>query len=182
MSFFEIFMIGIGLSMDAFAAAVCKGFSIGRVKAGDVLTVGFFFGGFQAVMPIAGYFLGKQLEEYIISIDHWVAMALLSFIGLKMIVDKTSDAKSSVNVKDTFFMAIATSIDALAVGVTMAFLKVNIFVAAVLIGTTTFVLSSAGVITGNKLGSACGEKATAFGGIILIGIGLKILLEHLGFI
>lgn len=190
MGFFEILMIGIGLSMDAFAAAVCKGLSMRKATIENVLIIGLFFGGFQALMPAIGYFLGKQFEEYIISVDHWIAFVLLAFIGGKMIFDviKGDDCEDSctcqtrLNIREIFVLAIATSIDALAVGISFAFLRVQIESAVLVIGITTFVLSSIGVVIGNKFGARYKNKATLTGGIILILIGAKILLEHLGLI
>ncbi len=188
MGFFEVFMVGVGLSMDAFAAAICKGLSMRRATLKNVLTIGLFFGGFQALMPAIGYFLGKQFEEYIVSVDHWIAFVLLLFIGGKMIVDvfKEDDPEScdvyenKLNLKEILLLAVATSIDALAVGISMAFLGVDIGPAALLIGVTTFVLASAGVVIGKKFGSKYKNKASVAGGLILIIIGTKILLEHLG--
>lgn len=190
MGFFEIFMIGVGLSMDAFAVAICKGLSMRRIKLENILVIALFFGGFQAIMPMAGYFLGKQFEEYIVSVDHWIAFALLAFIGGKMIADvlrgedddEHISADSGLDIKELFILAVATSIDALAVGISFAFLRVDIGTAAATIGVTTFILSSAGVIIGNKFGARYKDKAALAGGIILILIGLKILLEHLGYI
>lgn len=190
MGFFEILMIGIGLSMDAFAAAVCKGLSMRKATIENVLIIGLFFGGFQALMPAIGYFLGKQFEEYIISVDHWIAFVLLAFIGGKMILDviKGDDCEDScicqirLNVREIFVLAVATSIDALAVGISFAFLRVQIESAVLVIGITTFILSAIGVVIGNKFGARYKNKATLTGGIILILIGAKILLEHLGLI
>ena len=190
MSFFEIIMIGIGLSMDAFAASVCKGLCMRKAKAGNILIIALFFGGFQALMPAIGYFLGKQFEVYIVSVDHWIAFALLMFIGGKMIADviRGSEEESCsvdgdrLDIKEIFMLAVATSIDALAVGISFAFLKVNIVTAALTIGITTFVISAAGVIIGNKFGARYKDKATVAGGVILMLIGTKILLEHLGII
>lgn len=188
MGFFEILMIGIGLSMDAFAASVCKGLCMRRATAKNILTIGIFFGSFQAIMPLIGYFLGKQFEEYIVSVDHWIAFALLTFIGGKMILDVISDkdadscdiSDKNLNLREISVLAVATSIDALAVGISFAFLKVEIESAVIAIGVTTFLLSSLGVVIGNKFGSKYKNKATMAGGIILILIGTKILLEHLG--
>ena len=189
MSFFEIFMIGVGLSMDAFAVAICKGLNMRKLDKVQTLVIAFFFGGFQALMPFVGWLLGKQFEAYITSFDHWIAFVLLAFIGGKMIWDvfKGDDKDEScceegakLDVKELFMLAIATSIDALAVGISFAFLQVNIVSAITLIGCTTFVISAAGVFIGHKFGSKYEDKASRAGGIILILIGLKILLEHLG--
>lgn len=188
MGFFEIFMIGVGLSMDAFAASVCKGLNMRRMNIKNMLVIGLFFGGFQALMPAVGWVLGKQFENYITSVDHWVAFALLVFIGGKMIYDVFEDKGEDdygektdrVDVKEIFTLAIATSIDALAVGISFAFLQVDIVKAAFVIGITTFLLSAAGVAVGNIFGAKYEKKATLAGGIILVLIGLKILLEHMG--
>ena len=189
MSFFEIFMIGVGLSMDAFAVAICKGLNMRKLDKVQTLVIALFFGGFQALMPFLGWLLGKQFESYITSFDHWIAFVLLAFIGGKMIWDvfKGDDkdeaycqADARLDIKELFVLAIATSIDALAVGISFAFLQVNIGFAITLIGCTTFVLSAAGVFVGHKFGAKYEDKATVVGGVILILIGLKILLEHLG--
>ena len=188
MGFFEIFMIGVGLSMDAFAASICKGLNMRRLNIKNMLIIGLFFGGFQALMPAVGWLLGKQFENYITSVDHWVAFALLVFIGGKMIYDVFEDKGEDdygektdrVDVKEIFTLAIATSIDALAVGISFAFLQVDIVKAASVIGITTFLLSAAGVAVGNIFGAKYEKKATLAGGIILVLIGLKILLEHTG--
>lgn len=190
MGFFEILMIGIGLSMDAFAASVCKGLSMREATAKNILTIGVFFGGFQALMPLIGYSLGKQFEEYIVSVDHWIAFVLLAFIGGKMIIDVFNDEEdescgvreNELRLQEVLVLAVATSIDALAVGISFAFLRVEIESAVLIIGVTTLILSSAGVIIGNRFGSKYKNKATLAGGVILILIGLKILLEHLGVI
>lgn len=190
MSFFEVLMIGVGLSMDAFAASVCKGLSMRRASAENILLIGVFFGGFQALMPLIGYFLGKQFEDYIVSVDHWIAFALLAFIGGKMIADVVRDGgeEESVVKEDRFrlreilMLALATSIDALAVGISFAFLKVEIISAVATIGVTTLLLSALGVVIGHRFGARYKNKATLAGGVILILIGTKILLEHLGII
>lgn len=190
MGFFEILMIGAGLSMDAFAAAVCKGLSLRKLKLQNIIVIGLFFGGFQGVMPVIGYFLGKQFEDYIISVDHWIAFVLLLFIGGKMIIDviKGDDEADEeriadrLDIKEIFILAVATSIDALAVGISFAFLQVNIKTAALTIALTTFCFSVTGVIIGKCFGAKYKNKATLAGGTILILIGLKILLEHLGYI
>ncbi len=190
MGVFEVFMIGIGLSMDAFAAAICKGLSMRKATLSNILIIALFFGGFQAFMPAAGYFLGKQFEEYIVAVDHWIAFLLLLFIGGKMIIEviRGSDEEESriletaVDIKEILILAVATSIDALAVGISFAFLKVEIVSAAVMIGATTFILSAIGVLIGKKFGFKYKNKATVAGGLILILIGTKILLEHLGII
>ena len=188
MGLFEVIMIGVGLSMDAFAASVCKGLAMRRLNVKNMLVIALFFGGFQAMMPCIGWFLGKQFEEYITRFDHWVAFALLAFIGGKMIFDvfmggeenSSGEKNDCLNIKEILTLAVATSIDALAVGISFAFLQVNIIKAVSVIGVTTFVLSAAGVVIGNMFGARYEKKATLAGGIILVLIGLKILLEHLG--
>jgi len=191
MGFLELFLIGVGLSMDAFAVAICQGLSMTKIKWGHALTVGLYFGGFQALMPLLGWALGKQFEHYITSIDHWIAFFLLLFIGGKMIIesfkkDKDSDEKpeyeEKLDLKELTLMAVATSIDALAVGVTFAFLQVNILTSITVIGSVTFILSALGVGVGHKFGVKYKNKAELCGGIILVLIGVKILLEHLGVI
>ncbi len=188
MSFFEIFMIGVGLSMDAFAVAICKGLNMRKLDKAKTLIIALFFGGFQALMPFIGWLLGKQFESYITRFDHWIAFVLLAFIGGKMIWDVLKGDEEEIeaagdaalDIKELFMLAVATSIDALAVGISFAFLQVNITSAITLIGCTTFVISSAGVFVGHKFGNKYEDKASLAGGIILILIGLKILLEHLG--
>ena len=180
----ELFVIAVGLSMDAFAVSVCKGLSVQKMKLSHALTGGVYFGGFQGLMPFIGYLLGTQFEEAIVSIDHWVAFVLLGLIGLNMIKEsRDTDCEtldSSFGVKAMIPLAVATSIDALAVGVTFAFLRVNIFWAVFFIGVITFTLSSIGVKVGNVFGSKYKSKAEFAGGVILVLMGTKILLEHLG--
>lgn len=190
MSYIEIFLVGVGLSMDAFAASICQGLSMKKLSVKSMLIIGLFFGGFQALMPTVGFLLGTQFESYIVSIDHWVAFVLLSFIGGKMLFDVIKGEDDELNgekeynldIKNIAVLAVATSIDALAVGISMAFLSVDIISAASMIGITTFVISSAGVVIGHKFGTKYKDKATIAGGVILILIGVKILLEHLGII
>ena len=190
MGLFEIFMIGVGLSMDAFAASICKGLNMRRLSAKNMLIIGLFFGGFQALMPAVGWILGKQFEVYITSVDHWVAFALLAFIGGKMIYDVfhgdedgcCNEKTDKLDMKEVLTLAVATSIDALAVGISFAFLQVEILKAVSVIGVTTFVLSVVGVAVGNMFGAKYEKNATLAGGIILILIVLKILLEHTGII
>ena len=183
MGFVELFVIALGLSMDAFAVAICKGLSYKTVRKRDLLITGLWFGGFQALMPAVGYLLGKQFEKYITSIDHWIAFVLLALIGGNMIKEALSKDEEDVNAsfccKAMLPLAVATSIDALAVGVTFAFLKVNILLAVLLIGVTTFLCSAAGVKIGNIFGAKFKSKAELAGGIVLILMGLKILIEHL---
>lgn len=187
--FFTLLLMGVGLSMDAFAVAICKGLSMRKVNKKQCLVIGLFFGGFQALMPFIGWVLGSQFEQYITSIDHWIAFILLGFIGGKMVVEAIREKDDAVEVgkmdppldlKEMFILAIATSIDALAVGITFAFLQVPIVEAISIIGITTFVISVIGVYVGNFFGNRYKKKAELAGGMILILIGLKILLEHLG--
>lgn len=187
--FFTLLLMGAGLSMDAFAVSICKGLSMRKVNKKQCLVIGLFFGGFQALMPFIGWVLGSQFEQYITSIDHWIAFILLGFIGGKMVVEAIREKDEAVEVgkmdslldlKEMFILAIATSIDALAVGITFAFLQVPIVEAVSIIGITTFVISVIGVYVGNFFGNRYKKKAELAGGIILILIGLKILLEHLG--
>lgn len=187
MSFIELILIAIGLSMDAFAVSVCKGLATPKVQIKHLVIVGLWFGGFQALMPAIGYFLGSAFEQYITSIDHWIAFALLAFIGANMIKEAVSDddeqADCSLAVRTMFVMAVATSIDALAVGITFAFLIKDIsslIFAISSIGITTFLLSAIGVKVGNIFGAKYKSKAEFAGGVILILIGIKIILEHLG--
>ncbi len=185
MGMWELFIIGIGLSMDAFAVAVCKGLSVNRIQTKHWLTVGIYFGGFQFLMPLIGYFLGSSFRTLIANIDHWIAFILLVLIGLNMIRESRGAAEnldSSFSVKTMIPLAVATSIDALAVGITFAFLQVPIVSAVTLIGITTFVLSSVGLKAGNVFGVKYKAKAEMVGGIVLIAMGTKILLEHLGMI
>lgn len=185
MSIWELFVIAVGLSMDAFAVAVCKGLSVEKASKKHSIITGLWFGGFQALMPLIGYLLGVKFQSLITSIDHWIAFVLLSIIGLNMIKESRSgcdEMDSSFTFKSMFPLAIATSIDALAVGVTFAFLSVDIVPAVSFIGVITFILSGIGLWIGNKFGCKFKSKAELAGGIILILMGLKILLEHLGVI
>ena len=185
MTIFELFVLAVGLSMDAFAVAVCKGLAIGKIQWKHVVIVGLWFGGFQALMPLIGYILGSSFAEYIAAVDHWIAMILLVLIGANMVresLDKDPEhVNPSLGFKTMLVMAIATSIDALAVGISLAMAgNVNIWVAIALIGVITFTLSGVGVKIGNVFGSRFEKKAQIAGGCILILLGLKILLEHLG--
>ena len=191
MGFIELFLVGVGLSMDAFAVSICKGLGMKRLNMKQALVIGLFFGGFQALMPFLGWALGTQLADLITPIDHWIAFILLAVIGGKMLLDafrggdeeEAGEAKDAkLDLKELFMLAIATSIDALAVGITFAFLGVDIVFAIVVIGATTFVISVAGVAVGHAFGARYEKGATIVGGVVLILIGLKILLEHLGII
>ncbi len=184
MHLFSLFIIAVGLSMDAFAVAICKGLAMQKITVKKSLLVGLWFGGFQALMPALGYLLGSQFNTYITNIDHWIAFVLLSIIGGNMINEAISKeeepANDSLAFKEMLILALATSIDALAVGVTFAFLKVQIVPAVLFIGIITFTLSTLGVKIGNIFGCRYKSKAELTGGIILIVMGIKILLEHLG--
>lgn len=183
MGFIELFLIAVGLSMDAFAVSVCKGLSVKKVGVKHAALAGLYFGGFQFLMPVIGYLLGFRFESVIETVDHWVAFVLLAFIGGNMIKEsfgKAEELNDDFGVKTMLLMAVATSIDALAVGITFAFLEVQILPAAGLIGVTTFLLSFAGIYIGNVFGTRYKSKAELAGGIILVLIGVKILLEHLG--
>lgn len=180
----ELFMIAVGLSMDAFAVSVCKGLSVQKLKPVHALTCGAYFGGFQALMPLIGYLLGSQFKTAVEQLDHWIAFLLLLIIGANMIREsrETEEEKldASFGVQAMLPLAVATSIDALAVGVTFAFLKVHIMWAIVFIGSVTFILSALGVKAGNVFGLRYKAKAELAGGLILVLMGTKILLEHLG--
>ena len=186
MELFEIVVIGIGLAMDAFAVSVCKGLAMKKLDWKKVIIISLYFGIFQALMPVLGYCLGSTFSSFVQQVDHWIAFILLAIIGGNMIKDSTDDEEEKrndkVDVKTMVLLAIATSIDALAVGVTFAFFKVNLWLSISIIGIITFVLSVLGVIIGNKFGDKFQNRAELAGGIILIIIGLKILLEHLGVI
>ena len=181
----ELFLLGVGLSMDAFAVSVCKGLGMKKLNKKQALIIGLYFGGFQALMPFVGWLLGSQFQKYITSIDHWIAFILLGIIGFNMVkesLDKEAEScDASIDVKTMLMLAIATSIDALAVGVTFAFLDVQILPAISFIGCTTFIISVIGVKVGTVFGARYKSRAELTGGVILILIGLKILIEHLFF-
>jgi len=184
MGVIELIILSVGLAMDAFAVAVCKGLSMHKMNWKKACVIGAYFGIFQAVMPLIGYILGINFQEQIVSIDHWIAFILLGIIGLNMIKEavskETEKTNDSIKFKDMLILSIATSIDALAVGITFAFLKVNVGLAVTLIGIITFIISFTGVKIGNVFGCKYEKKAELVGGLILILLGLKILLEHLG--
>ena len=186
MGLWELFAIAVGLSMDAFAVSICKGLSVGRVKIKHALICGIWFGAFQAIMPTIGYILGTQFEKYITAVDHWIAFALLLLIGGNMIREALSKEEEEVDAsfgfKAMLLLAIATSIDALAMGVAFASLRVEIIPAVAFIGCTTFVFSAVGVKIGNIFGAKYKSAAELVGGIVLVLMGVKILLEHLGVI
>lgn len=191
MGFLETFLIGVGLSMDAFAVAVCKGLGMKKINWRHTLIIALFFGGFQALMPLLGWALGTQFASFVTPIDHWIAFGLLAFIGGKMLIDAfkgeggcdeacgCGEDEPRLDIKELVMLAVATSIDALAVGITFAFFGANIWLAILIIGVTTFVLSFAGVAIGNQFGSRFEKPATIAGGVVLILIGAKILVEHL---
>ena len=185
----ELFLLGVGLSMDAFAVSVCKGLGMKKLNKKQALIIGLYFGGFQALMPFVGWLLGSQFQKYITSIDHWIAFILLGFIGGKMMIEAVREwneeevvdvMDAPIDHKNMLVLAVATSIDALTVGITFAFLGTPIVEAITIIGITTMVISIAGVVVGNFFGSRYNSKADFIGGLILLLLGLKILLEHLG--
>lgn len=185
-----LLLMGVGLAMDAFAVSICKGLSMKKVKWQHATVIGLFFGGFQALMPFIGWALGSQFEQYITKVDHWIAFGLLGIIGGKMLYEAIKGDEEEecgccndgekLDLKELFILAIATSIDALAVGITFAFLKYPVGLAVTIIGVVTFTISLGGVYIGNLFGARFKKKAEIVGGIILVGIGMKILLEHLG--
>lgn len=184
----EFLLIGAGLAMDAFAVAVCKGLCMKKVNKKQAFTIALFFGAFQALMPFIGWVLGTQFEQYIVSFDHWIAFILLALIGGQMIREALGEDEEDIvcpvdqrlDLKELCMLAIATSIDALAIGVTFAFLRYPIVEAISIIGVVTFFICIAGVYVGNYFGTKYKKKAELAGGIVLICIGTKILLEHLG--
>ena len=188
MTFIELLLMGIGLSMDAFAVSVCKGLCMKKINYTHCFVIALFFGGFQALMPFIGFCLGNSLEKYITDIDHWVAFVLLLYIGGKMIYeslhddgDNTCSIDGRLDIKELFVMAVATSIDALAVGITFSFFEnTNIIKNISIIGITTFVIAFGGVVIGNRFGSKYKSKAELAGGAILMILGFKILLEGVG--
>lgn len=185
MGLLELFVLAVGLSMDAFAVSICKGLSLGKIKAKHMCIAGAWFGGFQALMPLIGYFLGSFFAEAITKYDHWIAFILLVLIGGNMIKEafgKEEELNNAMDVKTMLLLAVATSIDALAVGVTFAFLQVQIVPAIIFIGAVTFAFSAVGIKIGSIFGTKYKSKAEFIGGVILILIGLKILLEGVGLI
>lgn len=186
MRLLELLLLSIGLAMDAFAVSVCKGISMKKMNWKKACIIGLYFGGFQALMPMLGYFLGATFEGFVTSVDHWIAFVLLAIIGGNMIKEsfnkETENCNDDTSFKTMIILAIATSIDALAVGITFAFLKVNLLLAISLIGVTSFILSVIGTKIGNRFGDKYENLAELIGGVILILLGLKILLEHLNII
>ncbi len=184
MGFWELLLLGVGLSMDAFAVSVCKGLAVQRADKKTALVCGLWFGFFQALMPVIGFFLGRIFADAIEAVDHWVAFGLLSIVGANMIKEALEegegDADPDLSARAMLPLAVATSIDALAVGVSLAMAEVNIWTAVSLIGVTTFLLSAAGSLVGGVFGRKYEKKAEIFGGVTLIFLGLKILLENLG--
>ena len=186
MGILELILIAIGLGMDAFAVSICKGISMSKMNWKKAIIIGLYFGIFQALMPVIGFTLGKTFENLVTSIDHWIAFGLLLIIGIKMIIDAFKEdnisVNDSINWKVMVILAIATSIDALAVWITFAFLQVNLLLAVSIIGIITFILCVIGTKIGNNFGNKFENKAEILGGIVLIFIGVKILLEHLNII
>ena len=186
MNIIEVVMIGVGLSMDAFAVSIGKGLNMGKIRKNEMFWIALFFGGFQALMPVAGYLAGKQFAGKIMQIDHWIAFFLLVMIGFNMVKEGISDDEEETqdcgfSFRELFILAVATSIDALAVGVTFSFLRVNLLEAVTVIGSVTFAISLAGVAIGSRFGDKLKEKAEIMGGLILIILGCKILIQHLFF-
>ena len=187
----EFLLLGVGLAMDAFAVSICKGLAMRKVNKKQAVVIALFFGGFQAIMPIVGWFLCKGFQNYIEAFDHWIAFALLAFIGMKMIIETLSEKEEDVvvekmdpplDMKEMLMLAIATSIDALAVGISLAALDRPIVESATIIGVVTFIISIVGVYIGNFFGNIYKKRAELAGGIILVLIGVKILCEHMGWI
>lgn len=188
MDIVTIFLIAAGLAMDAFAVSVASGITIGKARLSHGLKFGLFFGGFQFVMPVIGYFLSRNFAVYIAAFDHWIAFALLSVIGVKMLVESgdsrergADDEARLLSLKNMVLLAVATSIDALAVGISFAIIDTNIWTASLVIGIVAFVFSVCGIFLGKRLGNLFGRRVEILGGLILIGIGLRILIEHLFF-
>lgn len=184
MGFWELLLLAVGLSMDAFAVSICKGLAMDRVTLKKACIPGLWFGGFQGGMPLLGWLLGSRFTSYITSVDHWIAFILLGILGFNMLREakngEAEEADASLGFRVMLAMAVATSIDALAVGITFAFLEVNILPAVSFIALVTFLFSAVGVKIGSLFGTRFKAKAEALGGIILILLGVKILLEHLG--
>ena len=185
MGYIELLIVAVGLSMDAFAVSVCKGLATRRVTLGHAATAGLWFGGFQALMPLLGWMVGVRFQTFITSVDHWIAFGLLGLLGANMIResrgDEDEEVEASFSPKAMFPMALATSIDALTVGITFAFLQVdNIFLAVSMIGVVTFLFSAVGVKAGAVVGQRGKSRAELLGGLVLVLMGVKILLEHLG--
>ena len=184
MGFLELLIIAVGVSMDAFAVSICKGLSTRQVRVSDALTAGLWFGGFQALMPLIGFYLGVSFADFVAEVDHWIAFVLLGIIGAKMIKEsfenESCDISSDFSCRSMLPMAIATSIDAFAVGITYAVLKTDILIPVIMIGVTAFIFTIIGLYLGKKIGNYFGDKFEILGGVILILLGVKILLEGLG--
>lgn len=187
----EFLLLGVGLAMDAFAVSICKGLAMRKVNKKQAVIIALFFGGFQAIMPVIGWLLCKGFQTYIEAFDHWIAFALLAFIGVKMIIETLREKEDDVvieemdpplDMKEMLMLAIATSIDALAVGISLAALDRPVVESAAIIGVVTFVISIIGVYIGNFFGNRYKKRAELTGGIILVLIGVKILCEHMGWI
>lgn len=182
MQLYELFIIAVSLSMDAFAVSICKGLSTGRPRLGHCLICGGWFGSFQALMPLIGWLLGVRFQGMIVSVDHWIAFLLLGLIGFNMVREsrggEAEELNGSFRPSAMLPLAVATSIDALSVGITFAFLQVDIVPAVLFIGVTTFVLSAAGVKAGSVFGSRYKNRAELVGGLVLMGMGVKILMDH----
>lgn len=187
MTVLELFIIAVGLSMDAFAVSICKGLSVRKLRSRHAFSVSMWFGGFQALMPLIGYFVATSFADFVTNVDHWISFVLLGIIGLNMVKESRGKDEDEGEVCADFSfrkmlaLAVATSIDALAVGVSFAFLKINIWTAVLLIGITTAAFSGAGIKIGNVFGSRYKSKAELVGGVILIAMGTRILVEHLFF-
>lgn len=181
MGILELFILAVGVSMDAFAVSICRGVQLRKVSAKHSLEAGLYFGGFQALMPIIGYLIGYRFYDLIKDYDHWVAFFLLGFLGAKMIIEALGNDCEECQHSSMLLLAVATSIDALAVGVSLSWLNINIVTASIFIGITTFGFSAVGVKIGSKFGDKYKSKAEILGGIILIGLGVKIFIEHMFF-
>lgn len=181
MELYEIFLIGCGLSADAFAVSICKGLSFDKMSIKKSIIIGLYFGVFQALMPLLGYTIGEYFEYLIKSIDHWIVFVLLFIIGVNMIKESNKEEKEndSINIREMLMLAIATSIDAFSVGITFSLFEINIISSVILIGITTFILSFIGVLLGFKFGNKYKKISQRIGGILLIIIGIKVLLEHI---
>lgn len=186
MSLLEILLISIGLAMDAFAVSICKGLAMRKMNWKKAIIIGLYFGIFQAIMPIIGYYIGGSFQSLVTNIDHWIILGLLVFIGGNMIKEsfenEKAEANDNIDIKTMMILAIATSIDALAVGITFAFFEIDLISVVLAIGIITFILSVIGVKIGNKFGAKYERKSEFVGGLILIIIGIKVLMEHLGII
>lgn len=184
MDIIQLLILAVSLSMDAFAVAICKGLAFGRIRLRQALVVGLYFGVFQAAMPTIGYFLGMSFRQYIESFDHWIAFGLLAFLGARMIIEAVrggeEDVSSSLDVREMTLLAIATSVDALAAGISLSVLDASIGTAALFIGVITFTLSVAAVYIGGYIGAKFKKPAELAGGAALVLLGIKVLIDHLG--